>query len=333
MKKQARLILKSFSDKPQRVALKVASMPRVLKMDSLPPPFTLAPRESREVTLQMRGTPAVNRYDVALIGVAPADTFEVGFRTAQYSYLAPLHLFRGASVSVQSTDVEIPSRLSVAYVRGAGDDTDAALKQLGVPAYVLNNEGLARFDLDGLSTVVIGPDAFRVDRGLLAQMPRLTEFARKGGTVVVLSNPDAIAQPGVLPFPVSYARPFAEQVTRENAAVVAIDPKARLLTWPNVISDDDWKGWVGARALSVPTTVDPRYALAVETHDPEQKENRNGILVATVGKGRIIYTSLTLTQQISNAVPGAMRLLVNLLSAGLPLDSPVVTLPDRVNHP
>ena len=96
-----------------------------------------------------------------------------------------------------------------------------------------------------------------------------------------------------------------------------------MLSWPNVIRGDDWLGWVGARALAVPTTVDSRYALAVETHDPEQKENRNSILVAMVGKGRIIYTSLTLTQQISNAVPGAMRIFVNLLSAGLPIETKI----------
>ncbi len=220
-----------------------------------------------------------------------------------------------------AVDVEIPSRLSVAYVRGAGDDTDVALRGLGIPVYVVNNEGLTRIDIDGLSTVVIGPDAFRVDRGLLTQMPRLTEFARKGGTVVVLSNPDAITQPGVLPFPVSYALPYAEQVTREDAPVVTTEPRARVLAWPNVIRGDDWLQWVGARAPTVPTSADARYAVAIETHDPEQRENRNSILVATVGKGRIIYTSLTLTQQIANAVPGAMRVFVNLLSAGLPVEA------------
>lgn len=70
-----------------------------------------------------------------------------------------------------------------------------------------------------------------------------------------------------------------------------------------------------------PHVIDARYALAIEVHDVAQKENRNSILVATVGKGRMVYTSLSLTQQISNAVPGAMRLFVNLLSAGLPRPS------------
>jgi len=318
LKKDVRVILKSFSDKPQRFALKPASPAGIVRMESLPPSVTLAPHDAREASFQLRGAaPAAMRYDLGLLGLAPPDTFEVGFRTAQYSYLPPLHFFRGTTVSVQVVDIEIPSRLSVAYVRGAGDDADVALKGLGVPTYVLNNEGLTRFDLEGISTVVIGPDALRVDRGLLMQGPRLSEFARKGGTVVILANPDAASQPGVLPFSVSYAQPNADQVTREDAPVVMTDATTRLLTWPNVIRPADWKNWVGARALALPTTADARYARPLETHDPGQKDNRNAILVATVGRGRIIYTSLTLTQQISNAVPGAMRLLVNMLSAGL----------------
>jgi LmbE family N-acetylglucosaminyl deacetylase len=317
LKKPLRVMVRSFSDRPQTVALKPAMAGGVVRIDSLPPAFTLAPHEAREVTLQARGaSPEAMRYDLGLVGLAPPDTFEVGFRTAQYSYLPPLHLFRESNVSVLAVDIEIPSRLTVAYVRGAGEDTDVALKGLGIPTYVFNNEGLTRFDLDALSTVVIGPEALRTDRALLTQMPRLMEFARKGGTVVVMSNPDAVSQPGVLPFPVGFASPRAEQVTREDAPV-AQSAGARVLTWPNVIRGPDWSEWVGARALVVPTTVDSRYATPVEIHDPGQAENRNAILVATVGKGRVVYTSLTLTQQIANAVPGAMRIFVNLLSAGL----------------
>ena len=319
LKKDVRVILKSFSDKQQRLTLKPASPAGILRMESLPAAVTLAPHDAREMSFQLRGSaPAAARYDLGLVGLAPPDTFTVGFRTAQYSYLPPLHFFRASTVSVQVVDIEIPTRLTVAYVRGVGDDADVALKGLGVPVYVLNNEGLTRFDLDGISTVVLGADAFRADPGLLMQVPRLTEFARKGGTVVILANADAASQPGVLPFAVRYAQPYADQVTREDAPVVMTGGRAGLLTWPNRIRETDWKNWVGARALSLPATVDARYARPLEIHDPGQMDNLNSVLVAPVGNGRIIYTSLTLTQQISNAVPGAMRLLVNLLSAGLP---------------
>lgn len=319
--KRVNLILRSYSDKPQRVSVKSPSTGGAVRVDSVPPVLILAPHESREVTVQLRGAaPAPKRYDLAFIGVSPRDTFDVGFRTAQYSYLAPMHFFRDANLSVQAVNAEIPRQLAVAYVRGAGDDADVALKGLGVPTYVLNNEGLTRMDLTAVSTVVIGPDAFRVDRGLLTQMPRLTDFARRGGTVLILGNAAFAGQQGVLPYAVSFAQPYADQVMMPNASVAPVDSRARVLSWPNIIRDEDWNGWIGARATGMPSLADSRYALVIETHDPGQKDNRNSILVASVGKGRVVYTSLALTEQISNAVPGAMRLFINLLCAGLPAD-------------
>jgi hypothetical protein len=41
------------------------------------------------------------------------------------------------------------------------------------------------------------------------------------------------------------------------------------------------------------------------------------ILVARFGKGTIIYTSLSLDQQLDAVNPGAARLMINLLTAGL----------------
>ena len=66
--------------------------------------------------------------------------------------------------------------------------------------------------------------------------------------------------------------------------------------------------------------ITPRYAHVVEMHDPGEPPNRNALLVAPVGKGRFIYTSLTFGPQIANGVPGAMRVFINLLSAGLTIE-------------
>ena len=311
-----RVTLTSFSDRPQTFQLRTG-LPGKVSVDSQPPSITLAPHEAREVTLRLHGRPDTSHYDLGATGVTPADTFAVGFRTAQYSYLPPLHFFREAALRVQGVDANVPRRLTVAYIRGAGDDADVALKEIGIPVYVLNTEGLTRFDIAAVSTVVIGPDAFRMDRNLVTQMPRLLEFVRKGGTLVILPNPDAVSAGGVLPWPVSYAQPLAEGVTQRAVPVTALEPRSRLLAWPNVIGTADWMAWSGARAASMPSVVDPRYVSAVEMHDPKQPQNRNALLSATLGRGHLIYTSLALTQQVQGGVPGALRILVNLMSAGL----------------
>jgi hypothetical protein len=54
----------------------------------------------------------------------------------------------------------------------------------------------------------------------------------------------------------------------------------------------------------------------IETHDPGEKPNSNALLVTRLGKGTYIYSALTFFEQLPGGVPGAARLLVNLISAG-----------------
>jgi hypothetical protein len=205
--------------------------------------------------------------------------------------------------------------LSSVYVAGSGDDTPNALKGVGVSVAVVTPEDLLSVDLSKVTTLVIGPRAYDGYPQLIDQSPRFLEFARKGGTVVVLEHANIPSR--VLPFPIVVGRPIAEHVATPNAPVTMLDANARVFTWPNKIYEGDWRNWAGERARYVPTTVDPRWTSLLETHDPGEKPNRNSLLVGKVGKGTYVLTSLTLTSQIESAVPGALRLLVNLMSAGL----------------
>jgi hypothetical protein len=109
-----------------------------------------------------------------------------------------------------------------------------------------------------------------------------------------------------------------DRVSEPEAPLRILDPSARILLGPYRIVEADWSEWIGQRALNVPTTADPRYGRPIETHDTNQAENRNTILTARLGKGTIVYTTLALDQQIAGGIPGALRLFVNMLSAGMP---------------
>ena len=61
---------------------------------------------------------------------------------------------------------------------------------------------------------------------------------------------------------------------------------------------------------------DPGYTALTETADPGQDPQRGGLLVAHPGKGTYIYVAYALYRQLPELVPGAYRLLANLLSAG-----------------
>jgi len=134
--------------------------------------------------------------------------------------------------------------------------------------------------------------------------------------MVVLNGQYATTQSSVLAYPAVLSQPAPEHVTTSDSPITVLDASSRLLAWPNAIRARDWADWVRERALFVPTAVDSHYAHVIETHDPGEKANANSLLVAKLGKGTYIYSALTFFEQLPGGVPGAARLLVNLISAG-----------------
>ena len=106
-----------------------------------------------------------------------------------------------------------------------------------------------------------------------------------------------------------------ERVVDEQASVKLLDPTDPLLTWPNAIGAADFDGWVEERGHSFLDSWDAGYTALTETADQGQDPQRGGLLVAHPGKGTYIYVAYALYRQLPELVPGAYRLLANLLSA------------------
>ena len=95
-----------------------------------------------------------------------------------------------------------------------------------------------------------------------------------------------------------------------------LEPQAPLLNWPNRLGVADFKGWVEEWGHGFASTWAPQYQALLEVHDPEQDQQKGGLLVASVGKGAYVYCALSLYRQLPEGVPGAYRLFANLLSYG-----------------
>jgi LmbE family N-acetylglucosaminyl deacetylase len=311
-----KLSLKSYSDLEQTFDLEVVS-PAGLRIEALPKKVTLAPHEQRELFLHMRGTLPAGRHEFGIVGrSAKAGKFLEGFVPLVHPHVPPVNYYHSSALYLQAVDIDIPKTLMMAYVPGVLDGLDAMLRQLGVPGVAVSAEDLLGVDLSKFTTLVIGPRAYEVHPELAAQNQRLLDFVRNGGTMVVLNGQYATTQSSVLAYPAVLSRPAPEHVTTADSPISILDPSSRLLAWPNAIRERDWADWVRERALFVPTAVDSHYAHVIETHDPGEKPNANSLLVAKLGKGTYIYSALTFSQQLPGGVPGAARLLVNLISAG-----------------
>jgi hypothetical protein len=313
-----RFSVQSNSDTTRTVSLNLVA-PKGLRVDSLPETITLAPHQGTELLLRLRGTLQPGRYPFGLFGRdADSVEFDRGLRTIRYPHLRPIRTSRGSGLWLQGVDMAVPRQLSVAYLQGVGDLITPYLRQLGVNLTVLSYDELLNADLTRFTTVVVGPRAYEAHPELVASNARLLEFARRGGTLLVLGGTEATYGYDVFPFPLG-AGPdgVTDRVTMEDAPVTVQSPPPRLLAWPNRITDGDWGGWVSERASFMPRVIDPRYATPLEMHDPDQPEAGGALLVASLGRGTYIYTTLALIQQLPAAVTGAARLFVNLMSVGL----------------
>jgi hypothetical protein len=196
---------------------------------------------------------------------------------------------------------------------GPGDPGLDALLDLGIQAEALAPEDVRASDLGRFDTLVLGIRAYETREDLQAANERLLDFARAGGTVIVQYQQYQYPEGGYAPFPVDIAQPH-DRVTNENAVVTFLDPEHPLVTAPNPLGPADFEGWVQERGLYFLGTWDSAYVPLLEMADPGEEPKRGSLVVTRLGEGAYVYTGLALFRQFAAGVPGAYRILANLVS-------------------
>jgi hypothetical protein len=275
------------------------------------------PGTTQMIRFRVTGLPTVGMHTLraaaTLLTPTPRE-FTLGYQRIAYDHIRPQHLWRAAEMTLSGVaTAAMPRR--VGYIRGLADNMPSALEQLGATVDLLTPAMLDDATLSTQRVIFIGPRALEGQAGLLAQMPRLHDWVRRGGTLVVQYQQTDLALPGAAPFPVTFARP-ADRVTEEDAPVRVTDDRSPLLTSPNRIGTSDWLGWVQERASYMPRTVDSAYKTVLSMNDTGEQPNAHAILTASLGRGTYVFTSLSLFRQVPAGVPGAVRVLVNLLHGG-----------------
>jgi LmbE family N-acetylglucosaminyl deacetylase len=208
---------------------------------------------------------------------------------------------------------------TVGYLPGAGDDTVRALRQLGYEVRMLSGGDLTAEKLKGLDAVVIGVRAFNERDDLEANLPGLFAYVESGGTVIAQYNrPNGLATPKLGPYELSIQGSAPQlRVTDERAPVSFLAPQHPILTTPNRIGPADFAGWVQERGAYFPSSWDAaRYEPILAMSDPGEAPLKSSILVARHGRGYYVYTGVAFFRQLPAGVPGAYRLLANLVSLG-----------------
>ena len=219
------------------------------------------------------------------------------------------------------TDLTLPPLRRIGYVRGASDRVPEALLQVGLPIELLSGEVLRTGDLSAYDAIVIGSRAYETEPALASANPRLLDFARAGGLVLVQYQQYQYVDGAFAPYPLQMARPH-DRVTDETSPVKVIDATHAVLTTPNRLGNADWDGWIQERGLYFAHTWDAAWMPLLELADKGQQPQRGGLLVAAVGKGTYVYTGLAFFRELPAGVPGAYRLFANLLALGARTPAP-----------
>ncbi|MEP6493955.1 MAG: PIG-L family deacetylase [bacterium] len=308
-----RVYVHSAATAPRDVDVSLA-LPAGLTADSAVRHVTIKAFGDANLYFRIRGRMHPGRDSIVASAKSHGATFTLGFVPIEYEHIRPQRSYRRSTVQIEAVNATY-ANLKIGYIRGVGDNVMPMLEQLGLSVVELDPVTLPQARLGGLTTIVLGSRAYEANpSAMVANTPLLMQFARNGGTVVTQYGHADIAQPGILPFPITMAR-TADRVTDENATVRVLDPGSPLLAMPNKIVEADFANWVQERTLYMPQTFDAHYRQVFSMNDKDEPPNDAAVLVAPVGKGTYIFTTFSFFRQLPAGNPGAARLFINLLAA------------------
>jgi len=244
-------------------------------------------------------------------------TGEIERNPHQRISLAPEHEPKAAPRRLPRASIAIDPMARVGVIAGNTDETLGWLRQIEIVAEAVTDAILASGDLKRFSTLLVGVFGFGQRPALRTHRDRLIAWIEAGGSLVTMYHRpgDGWDEGRTPPRRLVIGSPsFRWRVTDPAAPVTVLAPEHPILTRPNVIGPADWDGWVRERGLYFASEWDPAYQALIELSDPGEPPLRGALLAAPVGAGRHVHVALALHHQFSELVPGAFRLLANLVS-------------------
>jgi hypothetical protein len=254
-------------------------------------------------------------YQVGAVATANGIEYTEGYDLIDHRDLEPRYLYRPATSTVRGVDVAVAPGLNIGYVMGVGDQVPAGIAQLGYAVTLLGENDLAEGNLKRFDAIVTGTRAYAVREDLKTYNQRLLDYARDGGNLVILYNTQEFVPDRFAPFPAKLPQ-SAEEVSEETSPVEILAPDQQVFNWPNKITKADFDGWVEQRGSKFFSEWDAAYTPMIATWDAGQAPQKGGWLSARHGKGNYTYFAYAFHRQLPYGVPGAYRLLANVLALG-----------------
>lgn len=230
-----------------------------------------------------------------------------------YDHIPEITYHAYDQVQVLKLDLKTAGSL-VGYIVGAGDKVPQALEQMGYKLVLLKQSDLTAANLRQFDAVITGIRAYNIHEWLSNSFDALMQYVNEGGVLLTQYNTNNAIGPvkaKISPLPFTISR---NRITDETATVNFLLPNHPALNYPNKITPKDFEGWVQERSIYNAENVDAGYQRILSMKDPGEKEQDGSLIIANYGTGRFVYTGLVFFRELPAGVPGAFRLLANLIA-------------------
>lgn len=290
-------------------------VPKGWKCEPKELPFTLA-LKGAETTVRFTVYPSKKQSVENITAVArfeDGSTFSQELTEITYDHIPVQTVLMEAKAKFVRVNLERKGE-NVGYIMGAGDDIPTSLEQIGYKVTILENKDITAENLAKFDAIILGIRAYNTVNDLKYHQPKLMEYVKNGGTVIVQYNTShRMVLDEVGPYPLKLSR---DRVAVEEAKVRILAPKHPVMNTPNKITSKDFQNWVQERGLYFPNEWDEAYTPILSANDPGETPKDGGLLVAEYGEGYYIYTGYSWFRELPAGVPGAFRIFTNLISIG-----------------
>jgi len=239
--------------------------------------------------------------------------YDKSIRRINYNHIPAQFVLSAAETKILNMNIN-KAGTKIGYIPGAGDDVQACLKQIGYQVTELNDEMIENNNLNEYDAIVTGIRAYNTNERLQIYHPKLMEYIKNGGNLLVQYNTNNRIGPVkavIGPYPFTISR---ERVTDENAKMNLLDKTHSVFNYPNKIEDKHFDNWVQERGIYSASEIDSNYVSLISANDVNESANKGSLIVAKYGKGNFVYTGLAFFRQLPAGVEGGYQLFVNLLS-------------------
>jgi LmbE family N-acetylglucosaminyl deacetylase len=264
-------------------------------------------------TLSSGKFPSVSERAYPSVKIDKGVAMNLSLATVKYDHIPNINYFYSDWVKLVPIDLKTEGK-RIGYIVGAGDKVPDALEEMGYEVTLLSDKELSRNNLHQFDAIITGVRAYNTNEWLNNHYEKLMDYVRNGGNLIVQYNTSSNLGPvraKIGPFHFDIGR---NRITDENAPVSFLLPEHPVLNYPNKITQDDFKGWVQERSIYHATRQDTSFRSILRMNDPGEQGDDGSLIVAPYGKGFFTYTGLVFFRELPAGVPGAYRLMANLIA-------------------